>query len=155
DRPLIRFSITLIANVVGSAVALVSGIIVARGLQVKAYGDLSFLTSSFGNILAILDMGASLAFFTFLSQKRRGPRFMLLYIAWLVLQIGLMGSAIGWFLPDVALDRIWLAHESGLILLAFGASFLMGQVWTTVVHLGEAHRKTLWIQGAELAQTLF
>jgi len=155
DRPLIRFGVTFLANGVGSAVALVSGIIVARALQVKAYGDLSFLTSSFGNLLAFLDLGTSMAFFTFLSQKRRGRHFMLLYFGWLILQAGLVGPAIAWFLPSKIINHVWLGYERGLLLLALGATFLMGQGWTTVVHLGEARRKTVWIQGAELAQTLF
>jgi len=153
-RPLIRFGVTFLANGLGSAAGVISGIIVARALQVKSYGNLSFLTASFGSIMAFVDMGSSMAFFTFLSQKRRGHRFMLLYGGWLAVQAAVMILAIGWILPAQALTRIWPGYERGLILLAFCASFLMGQIWLTISHLGEARRKTMWVQGAELTQSL-
>ena len=142
----VRFGTTLAANVVRSAFSLASGIIVARVLGVTNYGQVSFLLGSFTAIGALLEMGTSSAFYTFVSERKRGPAFFLLYFGWIAFQFIFTCFVVGLLLPDWAVDYIWVASKRSIILEAFAASFASLQLWTTVVQLGESSRETLTVQ---------
>lgn len=139
------------ANVLRAALSLATGLLVARGLEPSHYGDLTYLLGSFVAIRALLDMGSSNAFYTFISRQPRGRRFYLLYFGWLLLQFAVCLLMVAAVLPQGAIERIWLGHSREMILLALSASFMQQQVWTTITQLGESGRLTVKVQALGLA----
>jgi O-antigen/teichoic acid export membrane protein len=154
ERIMVRFGATLVANLVRGGLSFISGILIARGLGASGYGDLNFLLGSFAAISQLLEMGTSSAFYTFISQKRRSRFFMLLYLSWVAVQFVATVLVVGLLLPQIVIERIWVGHEREIVLLAFGASFLMTQAWGMVSQLGEAMRKTVLVQTVSVLQAV-
>jgi len=141
-----RFIVSLISNTIRSILGFFSGLLIARELNPSGYGDISFLLGSFVAISALLDMGSSSAFYTFISQRTQGMRFYLYYFAWLALQFIIPTFLITALLPESMIAKIWLGHSREIILLAFAASFMQQQVWQTLNQIGESSRKTIRVQ---------
>jgi O-antigen/teichoic acid export membrane protein len=150
-----RFFISFGANFLRSVVSFASGLLVAKGLHPSGYGDLMFLLTSFVAAKSLLDLGTSNAYYTLLSQQRQSARFHLVYLGWLAFQFGACLLAITLLFPRRAVEAIWLGHSTGVILLAFVASFLQQQVWQTVTQVGEAARRTALVQGLGFIIALF
>jgi O-antigen/teichoic acid export membrane protein len=145
ERIIVRFGTTFIANIFRAALSFLGGMLIARGLGASSYGDLNFLLGSFAAISQLLDAGTSSAFYTFISQRRRSRAFVALYAAWMVCQFGLTTLIVA-LLPMSLVHGIWVGHDRRVVLLAFGASFLMNQLWGVVSQLAEAMRRTVLIQ---------
>jgi O-antigen/teichoic acid export membrane protein len=153
ERTAVRFGATFLVNIARTGLSFLSGVVVARGLGASGYGDLTFLMGSFAAISHLLEMGTSSAFYTFISQRPRSRMFLALYAGWMAAQFAVTALAVGVLLPPGMLERLWLGHARGSILLACAASFLMTQAWPTVSQLGEARRRTVLVQTAALLQT--
>jgi O-antigen/teichoic acid export membrane protein len=145
-----RFLFSLGANVVRAAVSLITGLLVARGLGPTDFGNLAYLLGSFWAIRALLDMGTSSAFYTFIAQRHRTGLYYVVYLGWLTFQFLFSAALVALLLPAVVVDRFWLGQEREMILLALLATFLQNQVWQTVVQLHEAVRRTIRVQMAGL-----
>lgn len=126
--------------------SFVAGLLIARGLNPAGYGDLMFLLGSFVAIRSLLDMGSSNAFYTFLSQHARGPRFYGVYFTWLALQFVITLALVALIMPSDLLAKIWLGHNREIVMLAFVAAFMQQQVWPMVGQIGESMRKTVKVQ---------
>lgn len=133
-----------------AAVGMLTGLMIARGLNPHGYGELTYLLGSFVAIRALLDLGSSNAFFTFISQQPRDRRFYVLYFAWLALQLALSLALVAAILPQALLDRIWLGQPRSAIVLALLAAFMQQQVWLTVTQIAEAARLTVRVQSLGL-----
>ncbi|MDO8603558.1 MAG: hypothetical protein Q7O04_06915 [Candidatus Omnitrophota bacterium] len=142
----IRFFTTLFANIVKIGLGFIAGVIIARTLGVKEYGNYSFLLGSFASIITLLDMGMSEAFYTFLSQRRRGLKFYFYYLLWIGIEFIIAMTLIIFIFPDTWRNNVWLGHSKNMIALAFAASFSMNKLWETVVHAGESIRHTVIVQ---------
>lgn len=153
ERGLVRFTATLITTLVRYICSFFSGILVARSFGAAKYGDLSFLLGSFAAMSPLLEVGTASAFFTFLAQKRRGRIYFLLYSGWLAFQFVTPLLVISLVLPRALLQRIWVGQERGTVLLAFIASFFVNQVWTAISQMGEARRKTVFVQMRSVLQS--
>jgi len=145
-----RFLYSVGANIARAAISLLVGLLVARGLGPADYGNLAYLLGSFWAIRALLDMGASSAFYTFIAQCGRDRLYYLVYFGWLAFQFVISVALVALLLPSALVERFWLGQERELILLALLATFLQNQVWQTVVQMHEAGRKTVRIQIAGL-----
>lgn len=136
-----------------------AGLIVARALGPSDYGDFNFLLVSFAAISRLLDMGASSAFYTFISRRQRTKAFYLYYIGWIATQFVFAVLLIAVLIPETMRNRLWLGHDRSIILLAFTASFTMGQMWEMMTSVGESIRKTVAVQmrnlGLSIAYILF
>jgi len=143
-----RLAGTLVANAARSLIALGAGIVVAQGLGASGYGDLMFLLGSFVAVSQLTDLGASTAFYTFLSRRKRGRTFLTLYFMWLLAQALIPAAVIGLVFPDRFVRATWVGHERWIVVLAFAANFFMSQAWAAVTQLGEAARRTLLVQFA-------
>lgn len=141
-----RFLFSLGSNAARAVLGFLSGLLIARGLNPSGYGDLMFLLGSFAAVRSLLDMGSSSAFYTFISQRRRTPRFFLAYFLWLGLQFLITGLLIAVLMPRAAIEAVWLGKSRPVILLAFAASFFQQQVWLTLTQVGESSRKTIRVQ---------
>lgn len=96
----VRFLASLSANIIRMGLGFVTGLIVARGLGTANFGNYSFLLGSFTSIIALLDMGTSSAFYTFLSQRKHSPKFYLYYLSWLTVQFVLILALIAFIFPQ-------------------------------------------------------
>ena len=74
-----RFIFTVGTNFFRSLLSFITGILLARLLGPESYGNMAFLMGSFMGVLSLLNMGSSSAFFTFMSQKTRSRKFVLLF----------------------------------------------------------------------------
>jgi len=146
-----RFFVSAGVNVARAGISFLTGVLIARGLTPVGYGDLFFLLGSFTAVRALLDMGTSSAFYTFIAQKRRAASFYILYFSWLCLQFLITVFVLAALLPDNLVNNIWLGHGRDAIILAFLAAFMQQQVWSTVVQVCEAARKTVMVQSVGLA----
>ena len=142
----IRFSATLVMNVLKIVFSFAAGLLIARGLGPAGYGNFTFLMGSFVSINVLLDMGTSNAFYTFIAQKKQSNKFYLYYWAWLVVQFVVMVALITLIFPSWLKGKIWLGQPNEMILLAFLASFSMTKIWETAAHMGESIRETVLVQ---------
>jgi O-antigen/teichoic acid export membrane protein len=152
ERVIIRFGATLFANLLRAGFSFFSGILIARGLGASSYGDLNFLIGSFVAVSQLLELGTSSAFYTFISQRRRGWTFFALYFGYLSVQFVVIALLLGVLFPARWIELIWVGHERGIVLLAFVSSFLTTQMWGVVSQLGEATRRTVMIQLGAISQ---
>jgi O-antigen/teichoic acid export membrane protein len=143
-----RFLISAVANAGRAAISLAVGLLVARGLGPADYGNLAYLLGSFWAIRALLDIGSSSAFYTFIAQRGRSFKYYAIYFAWLVFQFLFSLELVVVLLPGTLVEQFWLGLDRDLIVLALLATFLQNQVWMTVVQMHEAVRKTVRIQVA-------
>jgi O-antigen/teichoic acid export membrane protein len=141
-----RFLVSVGANALRAVVSLCTGLLIARGLGPSGYGDLTYLLASFVAIRALLDLGSSNAFYTFISRSPRGRKFYSMYFGWLLLQFALSLLLVAVVFPQDVLHAIWLGHSRDLILYALVASFMQQQVWTTIAQVGESSRLTVRVQ---------
>jgi len=149
-----RLSFSVLANGIKALLSLILGMLVARVLGPDEYGNFAFLLGSFWAIRALLDMGSSSAFFTFISQGVRESHYYVIYAIWLLCQLLISVSLLGFLMPDSLIEKIWLGQSRGLILWALAATFLQNQVWQTVIHLYESVRKTTRVQIASVSVIL-
>lgn len=141
-----RFLVSVGANLIRSLIGFFSGMLVARGLGPSNYGDLAFLIGSFSSILSLLDMGASNAFYTFLSRRSRGFLFFAVYFFWVGFQFSITLLFVAVIIPDYLFQKIWLGHDRGIVIIALLVVFMQQQVWQIVNQIGESMRKTVKVQ---------
>lgn len=146
-----RFTFSLGANVLKSLIGFLSGMLVARGLGPDQYGKMMFLLGTFTALRALLDVGSSTAFFTFLSQRPRSKRFVAWFSAWLGVQFLVPLLAVGVMLPTTWIELIWKGEQRSLVLLAFVAAYLQSTLWVVVMQMGESQRLTRAVQGVATA----
>src|SRR5579864_4845122 len=147
----LRIGATLVATVTRSGLSFFTGLLIARGLGPAGYGDLGFLLAAFVAWSAILEMGTSSAFYTFLAQRRRSRSFLGFYLAWMAIQF-VVPALVFAVLPGRALAWLWVNESRRLVLLALLASFLLNQAWGMLTQLAEARRLTVLIQIVTVAQ---
>jgi len=150
----IRFATTLITNILHVGFSFVTGLVIARSLGPKDYGNFNFLLGSFAAIMSFADMASSSAFYTLISQKQRGKKFFLYYAGWLAIQIFLIFLFI-FLMPDSLRQKIWLGQPLDLILLAFVVTLSTNMVWRVAGQIGESIRDTLGVQIRNFALSVF
>jgi len=150
-----RYFVSFLSNVLRSVFSFLTGLVVARGLGPGGYGEMSFLLGSFGAFRALIDLGTSNAFYTFISQESRPVRYYSFYGLWLAFQFMLTAVLVAWIMPASLVEDIWLGHGRSAILLSFAASFFQQQVWLTVNQIAEAARKTIKAQYLNIAVAVF
>lgn len=149
-----RFGFSVFANLLKSAIAFSTGLLIARSLGPDKYGDMVFLLGTFTAARQLLDMGTSTAFFTFVSQRKRCRRFVYWYFLWLGFQFFLVLSAVGLLFPSSLMQLIWKGEQRSLVMLAFVAVFMQTVMWSTILQLAEARRLTRQVQGSALIVAL-
>lgn len=130
------------SNLVRGGLSFLTILIIARGLGPEKYGDYAFIFASFSALRMLLNMGSSDAFFTFLSQKPRGKKFIAVYAGWQLIQFFLPILAIGFLIPDSWISYLWVSQEKELIVFGFVAVFVQQQAWQTMIQIGESLRLT-------------
>ena len=146
-----RFAFTLGANLFRALLSFLTGMLLARWLGPKTYGNMAFLLGTFIATRQLLDLGSSSAFFTFLSQRARSRRFVGAYFVWLAVQFLVPLLVVGVLFPSRWIEAIWHGEERWLVLLAFAAAFMQNSLWPVVQQAGESQRRTVWVQGIGVA----
>ena len=141
-----RFAASLLANGFRSLLVFATGLLLARWMGPQDYGRFVFLMASFMAFRQLLDMGASSAFFTFLSRRTRSRNFVLLFWRWVILQFLVSLALVALILPGSTLSAIWLGESRGLLVLALVATFMQGTVWNIASQMAEASRETIRLQ---------
>ena len=141
-----RIIISLLSNFIRGGLSFLTGVFIARGLGPYEYGNYVFLIGTFIALQQLLDMGTARAFFTFISQRKRGRGFIKLYLLWQLAQFLLVIFVIAIFLPDSWISSIWMDQNRTLVLASFSAVFLQHGAWNTIILIGEANRLTQKVQ---------
>ncbi len=140
-----RYAVTIAANCVRGFLLYLAGIIVARSLSLPAYGEYSYLVAVFIALNSLLDLGGNTAFYTFMAEKPRSACFVLSYLLWQVLQIGVVLSAL-YLLPLSWAAVLWPQLSTATVALGFIAIFCQYQLWNSISALGDAVRNTAVVQ---------
>lgn len=80
-----RYFYKLSTNMIGLAIGLVTQAIIPRGLGPKAYGDFSFLSNFFSQVVGFFDMGTSISFYTKLSQRQKDIGIITFYVSFAII----------------------------------------------------------------------
>lgn len=145
-----RFIFSLFSNLLRGGTSFFTNILIARYLLPGNYGVLAFLLTSFQALMQLFDQGISSAFYTFISKKAPKVETYYVYFIWVVIQLVLVVLFISALLPDSLLNTLWKHSSRGLVLWAFIAIFSQQVIWWSVAQLGEAKRKTLITQSANV-----
>ena len=141
-----RFILSFAANALKSILSFATGLVIARSLGPKDYGDMVFLIGTFVSIQQLIDMGSSTALFTFLSQRQKSKQFILWFFCWLFLQFTLTIIIVGLVLPSEWINLIWKGEQRWIVLIAFVATFMQSYVWSIIAQIGESERLTRLVQ---------
>ena len=115
-----RYFFKLSANLVGLATNLVTQAIIPRGLGPKAYGDFSFLTNFFNQIVGFFDMGTSICFYTKLSQRPKEFGLVSFYLYFTgIVSLAIMGIVVIIHMCQL-FPKVWLNQEMQYIYMAAG-----------------------------------
>ena len=142
-----RFVFTVGMNLLRTGISFTTGMLAARWLGPAEYGNMAFLLGTFAGVRALLDMGSSAGFFTFLSQQPRSWRFVRAFFLWQALQFVVPLLVVGLMLPSAWIATVWHGESRTLVLLAFAAAFMQGSVWSAVQQACESQRRTYLAQG--------
>jgi len=107
----------LITNLVGLVVGLGTQSIVPRALGPAAYGDFSFLTGFFQQVVGFLNLNSSTAFFTRLSQRQQDRGLVTFYLYFLLLLGALMSILVVFCFATDLQHVIWPGQAVSFILL--------------------------------------
>jgi O-antigen/teichoic acid export membrane protein len=119
-----RYSYKLGSNLVGMLIALGTQAIVPRALGPARYGNFSFLTAFFSQVVDFFDSGTSVGFYSKLSQRRRDPGLVRFYWGFALAVSALLVMAAGmvfvvrlgrWVWPGQETRFIWMAVLWGLL----------------------------------------
>jgi O-antigen/teichoic acid export membrane protein len=80
-----RYFYKLSTNLVGLTIGLITQAIIPRGLGPKAYGDFSFLSNFFSQVVSFFDMGTSIGFYTKLSQRQKDVGIITFYVSFAII----------------------------------------------------------------------
>ena len=141
-----RFVYSLISNGMVGLLTGLTSLILARSMGPSDYGVFVFLAGSFLALRVLTDLGSGVAFYTFISQKPRGIKFLKAYLGWQGIQFLFPIIIIGLAIPEAWVHKIWLGQDRGIILLAFLAVFMRYNAWQTLIYLGESQRLTVRVQ---------
>src|SRR5579863_9718891 len=90
-----RFVFTVTSNLLRSLLSFTASMLLARWLGPSSFGTMTFLLGTFLALRAVMELGSSSAFFTFMSQRPRSRSFVRAYYGWLLLQFLLAATVIG------------------------------------------------------------
>lgn len=146
-----RYAAKLSTNLVGLAVNMMIQAIVPRGLGPKAYGDFSFLSDFFSQLMSFFSLSTSIGFYTKLSQRQNEFGLVSFYFKFTGLAIlALFIFVIGSQLTGIS-DILWLGQNVRYIYMAAAwgtltwLAMLVGQV-------ADAYGLTVSTELARIAQ---
>ena len=141
-----RTNFTFIMTAVKTLMLMAAGIYLARAMGPNTFGEFSFLLASFIGLKALLDLGSSSAFYTFVSGQDDNRDVIQFYFLWLALQFVVPIIIIFWLFPIGWISTIWADSDTLIICLAWIAVFSQHGFWASVAQVGDAKRATYLVQ---------
>ncbi|MDN3679443.1 oligosaccharide flippase family protein [Vibrio tapetis subsp. quintayensis] len=141
-----RFAITFIANIIKAITSFSVGIILAKSMGSELFGIYSFLLASFIASISLFDLGASSAFYTFISKGKRSNRFFKYYLSLICSQYVFFLLLLFVFVPDSIINRFLFTNEKIIILASFTAVFFQYHLWNAFTQVAESLRETFYVQ---------
>jgi len=126
--------------------AILAGIVIARGLGPTEFGNFMFLLAGFTTLHTLLDLSVSQGFYTFICRQVWPVRLYALYGAWIAAQFILPVLVIWIAFPHSWIVEIWRGQPRLIVLIAFFASFAQRVFWQLVIQVYEAARLTIRVQ---------
>jgi O-antigen/teichoic acid export membrane protein len=129
-----RYFYKVLTGSTGILFTAASQMIIVRGLGPKTYGDFTFLTGFFGQVIGFLDMGTSIGFYTKLSQRQVEFKLVKFYFCFmtavfLIIMSGVAFAHIysfsGYLWPQQEINYIYLAAVYGTL---FWATQILSQM---------------------------
>lgn len=118
DSFLKRYFFKLFTNLFGFFIGIISQAIIPRGLGPKSYGDFSFLTNFFNQVVGFFDMGTSSCFYTKLSQRPKEYKLVSFYTYFM----RLVGICVIVFVVIARLSgiyvKLWPGEKMGYVYMA-------------------------------------
>ncbi|MBM3244540.1 MAG: hypothetical protein FJZ15_01935 [Candidatus Omnitrophica bacterium] len=122
-----RYLYKLISNLTGFVMGIVTQAIVPRSLGPASYGNFSFITSFFSQVLGFLNLNSSTAFFTKLSQNQKDIKIVSFYFRYL--------AFIGVILGGIILVSMLGSFDKALWPNLEPRYVIMGAVWAFLTFL--------------------
>jgi O-antigen/teichoic acid export membrane protein len=114
-----RYLFKLITNLVGMGIGIGTQSIVPRALGPSSYGDFSFITNFFYQVIGFLNMNTSTAYYTVLSQRQHDTGLVRFYLYFTAI-LGVFLSMLITFCFVAGLSPIIWPGQTGLVII-FGA----------------------------------
>jgi O-antigen/teichoic acid export membrane protein len=136
-----RYFFKLMTNFVGLGIGLITQSIVPRALGPASYGNFSFLTSFFWQVIGFLNLNSSTAFYSKLSQRQQDKGLISFYF-YITLLIGflLVVFIVACYL--VGIDQlIWPGQIGIFVVMAATFSFLQ-LYYNALIHVSDAYGLT-------------
>lgn len=146
-----RYLYKLATNLIGLGVGAATQAIIPRGLGPKAYGDFSFLTNFFSQVVNSLEMGTFQGFYTKLSQRPGEKALVGIYFYFSAI-IAIIVIAFVIFAQSFEMRRlIWPDQQLFYIFLAAGWAVM---IWFMQVFesMGDAYGLTVFTEMARVTQ---
>lgn len=126
DKPSLkkRYFFKLTTNFVGFAISLITQSIVPRALGPASYGNFSFLTSFFGQVIGFLNLNSSTAFYTKLSQRQQDKGLISFYFYLMLLIAFLLFVLVGACYFMGIDELIWPEQATVFVVMAAIWAFL-------------------------------
>lgn len=136
-----RYFFKLMTNFVGLGIGLITQSIVPRTLGPSSYGNFSFLTSFYGQVIGFLNLNSSTAFYTKLSQRQHDKGLISFYF-YLTLLVGILMGVLTVAIYLLSIDHlVWPEQKTLFVVLAAIWAFL--QVYSvTLVQISDAYGLT-------------
>jgi hypothetical protein len=113
-----RYFFKLLTNLISVPVYLVTQAIIPRGLGPQAYGDFTFLTNFFFQVMGFLSMGTSIGFYTKLSQRPNETALVSFYSYFFLVSVIILLGGVTVATQTSAFPIIWPKQEIWFIYLA-------------------------------------
>lgn len=140
-----RYLITLLSSIIRAGLNFVVSIQIAKYLMPELYGNYQYVLTISTAILLFTNMSTESAFFTFISKKKQHIKFYITYFSWQFLQILLVFLFVLLLNQDIY-HLLFKDIDMGLVFIAIGASFFVGNIQNTSNHIAESIRKTHFSQ---------
>ena len=136
-----RYFFKLLTNLLGSAVGIITQAIVPRALGPSSYGNFSFLTSFFWQVIGFLNLNSSTAFYTKLSQRQQDKGLISFYF-YVTLVIGFAMVALIAACYLIGIDQLIWPEQIG-IFVVMAAIFSFLQLYNnTLIQVSDAYGLT-------------
>lgn len=149
-----RYVFKVMANVCIFSTGAITQAIIPRGLGPKLYGDFSFLSSFFNQLVAFFEMGTSSCFYTKFSQRPKEMGLVSFYTYFSTLILTLLLIFVQLMISTGFYARIWPGQQILYIYLATGFGFLSWFV-PLLGGMADAYGITVISEKVKMLQRLF
>ena len=141
-----RIAASVFFNFCRSGMSFATGMLIARWLGPEEFGRIAFIIGSFIAFRQLVDMASSSAFFTFLSERKRGQKLIRYFWLWVFIQLVVSTCFLLFILPENLIANLWLGERKSVLVLGLLAALMQHHVWGIASQMAEAQRETIKVQ---------